>query len=83
MLWLKTPFGGKNMSDIEKLWMVVRMDIHGTTYLMQEGLAQTAAEQCIKDILARHTNPHHQHYFTLDYTPETRKQRIQESRIML
>lgn len=71
------------MSDIEKLWMVVRMDIHGTTYLVKEGLAEKAAEQCIEEILARHSKPHHQHYFTLDYTSETRAQRLQEKRVVL
>ena len=71
------------MSDIKKLWMAVRMDIHGTTYLIKDDLTQEAAEQHLKDMLARHTNPHHQHYFTVDYTPETRKQRLQELRIQI
>lgn len=54
------------------LWMVVRMDTHGTNFIMQDGCSEEAARQFLANLLARQLKVHHQHYSIYRYTASTR-----------
>ncbi|MGB9152157.1 MAG: hypothetical protein WCD70_03615 [Alphaproteobacteria bacterium] len=71
-------------SDIRQLWMIVRTDLHGTAYLVEDGLgSEAAAKEKIKTMLAKHSKLHGQDYSIHDYVPTTRAQRLQELRVLI
>jgi hypothetical protein len=54
-----------NRDDI--LWMVTRMDIHGTKFLIKDGLSEAAAMQYLEDLKRSHRKVHGQDYSILSY----------------
>ena len=72
------------MTGIKELWMVVRTDFHGTSYLMQDELAdKQAAHDWMTSFLERQTKGHKQDYEVYPYTPENKAERMAYLRIML
>lgn len=49
------------------LWMVIRMDIHGTKFLIKDGLNEAAAMQYLDDLKRSHRKVHGQDYSILSY----------------
>jgi hypothetical protein len=70
-------------SDIQKLGMIVRIDVHGNNFLMAEGLDDAAVRDRLDALLARAKWLHHQTYSLYDYTPTSRKQLVNELRLIL
>ena len=64
--------------------MIVRTDVHGSTFLVEDGLdSETAAKEKIEAMLARHRKPHGQDYSIHDYAPATRARRLQELQVLV
>jgi hypothetical protein len=54
-----------NQGDI--LWMVIRMDLHGTKFLIKDGLNEPAATRYLDDLKRSHRKVHGQDYSILSY----------------
>jgi hypothetical protein len=54
-----------NQDDI--LWMVIRMDIHGTKFLIKDGLNKAAAMRYLDDLKSSQQKVHGQDYNLLSY----------------
>ena len=57
--------GSANRDDI--LWMVIRMDINGTKFLIKDGLNEVAAMRYLDDLKRSHRKVHGQDYSILSY----------------
>ncbi len=58
------------------MWMVVRMDMHGTNYVMREGLSRSEAEDYLARLMAAQRKVHGQDYSLYGYTAESRASRL-------
>lgn len=61
-----------------QLWMVIRTDSHGKTYLMKDNLSSAAAEEMVTKFTLR---GHRQMYEAIEYTAATKKAIIEQRRI--
>ena len=72
------------MSQSKTLWLIVRRDLHGTKYLMREGLASLdAANTFIEEFKRGQLKIHGQEYEIYSYAAEERERRIRELEIVL
>ena len=63
---------GADRAGGERRYMVVRLDTHGSKYLIAGDLSEDAADAALATLLARQTKPHHQTYVIYDYDPARR-----------
>ena len=61
------------------LWMVVRTDDAGNSFLVKDGLNQTEAEKIIAEFMSKKV--HKQHYNLYSYRQESRSDLIKKNRI--
>lgn len=65
------------------LWMVIRMDIHGTKFLIKDGLSEAAAMGYLDDLKRSHRKIHGQDYSILSYRGSERAVAIADHGIMI
>ena len=65
------------------LWMVIRMDIHGTKFLIKDGLNEAAATRYLEDLKRSHRKVHGQDYSILSYRRCERAAAIADHRIVI
>jgi hypothetical protein len=67
----------------DSLWMVIRMDIHGTKFLMKDGLNEAAAMRYLDDLKRSHRKVHGQDYTILSYRRSERAAAIADHRVVI
>ena len=70
------------MSDDAVLWMFIRTDFSGNTFLIKDGMSQEEAVKARSDLLAKHHKPHGQDYDICSYTAATRAALIAARKII-
>jgi hypothetical protein len=70
-----------NSDDI--FWMVIRMDIHGTKFLIKDRLSEAAAMRYLDDLKRSHRKVHGQDYSILAYRGPERAAAIADHGIMI
>jgi hypothetical protein len=70
-----------NRDDI--LWMVIRMDLHGTKFLIKDGLSEAAAKRYLDDLKRSHRKVHGQDYNILSYRRGERAAAIADHGIVI
>jgi hypothetical protein len=70
-----------NRDDI--FWMVIRMDIHGTKFLIKDRLSEAAATRHLDDLKRSHRKVHGQDYSILSYRRGERAAAIADHGIVI
>jgi hypothetical protein len=70
-----------NQDDV--LWMVIRMDIHGTKFFIKDGLNEATAMQYLDDLKRSHRKVHGQDYSILSYRRRERAAAIADHGIVI
>ena len=67
----------------DTLRMAIRRDIHGTKFLIKDGLSEAAAMRYLDDLKRSHRKVHGQDYSILSYRRCEREAAIADRRIMI
>ena len=63
---------------VQELWMVIRTDEAGNTFLMREGISKELAEAIVEMYTER---GHKQHYTMHSYTPKSKQAVLEQHNI--